>query len=79
MSKLYEKDIKQMLDQGQCLSSLPADAVLAVARLLRQQRFDQVQTCCSLHQSLRNLKSLLPRIHDPQLPNFEYDWTPGGD
>ena len=41
MSKLYtEKDIKQMLDQGQCLSSLPADAKFSpMARdLLRQQK-----------------------------------------
>ena len=84
MSKLYtEKDIKQMLDQGQCLGSLPADAKFSpMARdLLRQQKIrpSAKPVAASPSESSKSEEASGPRIHDPQLPNFEYDWTPGGD
>ena len=64
MSKLYtEKDIKQMLDQGQCLSSLPADAKFSpMARdLLRQQKIrpSTKPVAASPSESSKNLKRLL--------------------
>ena len=80
MSKLYtEKDIKRMLEQGQCPSTLPADAKFSpMARdLIRQKKIRPGTTVAAATPAAAG--SAGPRIHKPELPNFEYEWTPGAD
>ncbi|HKK18384.1 MAG TPA: class II aldolase/adducin family protein, partial [Opitutales bacterium] len=75
MSKLYTaKDLEKMIEQGQCLGTIPENAKLTpMARdVLRKHRSDG---------SAQRLVSSgdKPKIHTPVLPDAEYSWKPGGD
>ncbi|MGF1530244.1 MAG: class II aldolase/adducin family protein [Puniceicoccaceae bacterium] len=79
MSKLYTaKDLESMIERGQCLSALPSDAKLTpMARdLLRQKQM--VRESSGKEQPL-TAASPSPRIHEPVLPDAEYNWVPGSD
>jgi L-fuculose-phosphate aldolase len=82
MSKLYtEKDLKKMLEQGQCLESLPADARLTpMARdLVRQRKVKLGSSAKPSKPKGGEANDSTPRIHTPELPDLEYNWKPGGD
>ena len=77
MSKLYTaKDLEKMVEQGQCLSVIPANAKLTpMARdVLRKHK---VKPAASASVAIAGTSH--PRIHTPQLPDAEYSWKPGGD
>jgi len=78
MSKLYTaKDLEEMIEQGQSLSSIPGDAKLTpMARdLLRQQKGGGGAT----PSAAAGPGGSQPKIHEPVLPDAEYNWKPGGD
>ncbi|WP_269522853.1 class II aldolase/adducin family protein [Coraliomargarita parva] len=82
MSKLYTaKDLEKMIEQGQPLSSVPANAMLTpMARdLLRKHKASPAQAASAPERSASAIAANGPRIHEPVLPNAEYTWTPGGD
>ncbi|MFP4156741.1 MAG: class II aldolase/adducin family protein [Opitutales bacterium] len=77
MSQLYTaKDLEKMIEQGKCLSTIPADAKLTpMARdLLRKQKATP-----SAAGPERTASGSRPKIHEPVLPDAEYNWRPGGD
>jgi len=78
MSKLFTaKDLEKLLANGQILSEVvPADAKLTpLARdIMRQDKSSAKKQDVS-----SKTPSNGPRIHEPILPNAEYDWVPGGD
>ncbi|NBB77917.1 MAG: class II aldolase/adducin family protein [Verrucomicrobia bacterium] len=78
MSKLYTaKDLEKMLEQGQNLSSVPANAKLTpMARdILRQHKAKPGAAAVTSGGAATGG----PRIHEPKLPDAEYNWKPGGD
>jgi L-fuculose-phosphate aldolase len=81
MSKLYTaKELERMLKNGESLATVPANAKLTpMARdILRQHRKNghgHVATAPAAAASAANA----PRIHEPILPDAEYNWTPGAD
>jgi L-fuculose-phosphate aldolase len=80
MSKFYTaKDLERLLEQGNCLKSLPADARFSpMARdLLRKHKV--TVGGASSGPSKGGASGSSVRIHDPVLPNAEYSWKPGGD
>jgi len=79
MSQFYtEKALQQMIDQGQDLNALPANARFSpMARdLLRKHK---ANPGTKTEEPKAATPSGTPRIHEPVLPNYEYDWTPGAD
>jgi len=78
MSKLYTaKDLERMIEQGQSLSSIPEGTKLTpMARdILRREKGKSGPT----PKEVRNSGDSRPRIHEPVLPDAEYNWKPGGD
>ena len=78
MSKLYTaKDLEAMIAQGQCLSTVPANAKLTpMARdILRKHKKSAPAAAAAAPAATGS--SL--RIHSPELPNAVFDWTPGSD
>jgi L-fuculose-phosphate aldolase len=78
MSKLYTaKDLEKMIEQGQCLSTVPANAKLTpMARdILRKHKITPGAAVAAPVAT----GSSNPRIHSPVLPDAEYNWKPGGD
>lgn len=71
MKKVYTaKDIEALVAQGQCVKSIPKDAVLTP----------------SARDAIRELKKKAPAKpaapagkKDPVVPDYEFKWTPGGD
>jgi L-fuculose-phosphate aldolase len=79
MRKLYTaKDLEQMIAQGQCLSTLPANSNFTpMARdLFRKQK---VKPGTAAAVSAPSAAGGSVRIHTPVLPDAEYSWKPGGD
>ena len=78
MSKLYTaKDLEAMIAQGQCLSTVPANAKLTpMARdIMRKHKVKPAVVSAPAATATGSS----PRIHSPVLPNAVFDWTPGGD
>jgi L-fuculose-phosphate aldolase len=81
MSKLYTaKDLEKMIEQGQCLSTVPANAKLTpMARdVLRKHKVSPGATSPAAAPAATAAASS-PRIHNPILPDAEYNWKPGAD
>jgi L-fuculose-phosphate aldolase len=80
MSKLYTaKDLEAMIAQGQCLSTVPADAKLTpMARDIIRKHKKSAPAAASASAAVAQTGST-PRIHSPELPNVVFDWQPGGD
>jgi len=81
MSKLYTaKDLEQMLKQGQSLSAVPSNAMLTpMARdMLRKHKKENSAAAAGTPARTASADGSM-RIHDPVLPDAEYNWTPGGD
>lgn len=76
MSKLYTaKDLEKMIEQGQCLSTVPENAKLTpMARDILRKRRGKASTT-----STPAATASKPKIHEPTLPDYEYHWKPGGD
>ncbi|MBC2605224.1 class II aldolase/adducin family protein [Pelagicoccus albus] len=78
MSKLYTaKDLEQLIKQGQSLDSVPANAKLTpMARdiMRKHKRSAPAAAPAAAAPAGGQVK-----IHNPVLPNAEYNWTPGGD
>jgi len=84
MSKLYTaKDLEKMIAQGTCLATIPADAKLTpMARdIIRKRKvtLGSAAATASAAAAPTASGSKSPRIHNPMLPDAEYNWTPGGD
>ena len=78
MSKLYTaKDLEKMVEQGQCLGTVPVDAKLTpMARdILRKHKVTPSATSATASAA----SARTPRIHSQELPDAEYNWKPGGD
>ncbi len=79
MSKFYTaKDLEKMIEQGKCLSALPADAKLTpMARdVLRKAKKGGPS---NRNSGAATVVGTHPKIHEPILPDAEYNWKPGGD
>ena len=79
MSKLYTaKDLEAMLERGQSLGSVPANAKLTpMARdILRRHGARPGATASG---GKTGGADGTPRIHEPELPDAEYRWEPGAD
>ena len=76
MSKLYTaKDLEAMIAQGHCLSTVPANAKLTpMARDIIRKHKKSNPSASAAAQA-----GNAPRIHNPILPDAEYNWKPGGD
>ncbi|MFP4203427.1 MAG: class II aldolase/adducin family protein [Opitutales bacterium] len=77
MSKLYTaKDLEAMLAEGKSLGTIPAGAKLTpMARdILRRNKPD-----ASRESGAAGSGRETPRIHQPELPDAEFHWEPGGD
>ncbi|MDP4880176.1 MAG: class II aldolase/adducin family protein, partial [Opitutales bacterium] len=76
MSKLYTaKDLEKMIEQGKCLSTIPANAKLTpMARDILRKAPKAPASAAPAAQGGSS-----PRIHNPILPDAEYSWKPGGD
>lgn len=82
MSKLYTaKELERMLKNGESLATVPANAKLTpMARdILRQHRKAGKGSAVSAPTAAAPAHADGPRIHEPVLPDAEYNWTPGGD
>ncbi len=80
MSKLYTaKDLEKMIEQGQCLSTVPSNAKLTpMARdIIRKHK--KASPASSAAAPSGASPSGAPKIHNPELPDAEYNWKPGGD
>jgi len=80
MSKLYTaKDLEKMIEQGQCLSTVPANSKLTpMARdIIRKHK--ATLGAASSAPAAAPASGSSPRIHSPQLPDAEYKWKPGSD
>jgi L-fuculose-phosphate aldolase len=80
MSKLYTaKDLEKMIEQGQCLSTVPANSKLTpMARdIIRKHKV--TLGAASSAPAAAPASGSGPRIHSPQLPDAEFKWKPGSD
>lgn len=80
MSKLYTaKQLEQMIKQGQCLDSIPADAKLTpMARdIIRDHR--RKSPTKSASPAATPAANSRVQIHNPVLPNAVFEWKPGSD
>ncbi len=81
MSKLYTaSELEKMLSNGESLANLPADAKYTpMARdILRREKVTPSKSPSSSSAGMPS-SGKLPRIHEPVLPNYEYNWKLGGD
>lgn len=77
MSKFYTaKALEKMIADGQCLGTLPADAKFTpMARdILRKHKVKPGGAASASPAAAPGVK-----IHNPVLPDYVYDWVPGGD
>ena len=79
MSALYTaKKIEDMVRQGLSLNTIPANARLTpMARDVLRKYKNQPGARSPTDST--SLPSPSVRLHEPVLPNYEYDWVPGGD
>lgn len=78
MSKFYTaKDLEKMVAEGTCLGTLPADAKFTpMARdILRKHKVKPG----SVARPTSAGGSSSVKIHSPVLPDYVYNWKPGGD
>lgn len=76
MSKLYTaKQIERLIKEGKSPDSIPGDAKMTpMARdLMRQYKINKPSVSAS------SLSDKVVKIHQPVLPDAEYNWVPGGD
>ena len=80
MSKLFTaKDLETMIQEGKCLGELPADAKFTpmASDVLRREKIAPSSRAAKPSPDISPDQRV--SIHDPVLPNAEYNWVPGKD